>query len=119
MTEKAMTWAKRVAEWKASGLTSEQYCAGRDFTAGGLRHWSHRLGKTVGREVATPAVRLARVVRRQRTATPVERVAEPTGDVRLVVEVGEARVVVPRGFDAVTLGAVLEVLGSRRSGGER
>jgi hypothetical protein len=29
------------------------------------------------------------------------------------VEVGEARVVVPRGFDAVTLGAVLDVLGRR------
>ena len=26
-------WAKRVAEWRASGLSSLAFCEGRDFTA--------------------------------------------------------------------------------------
>jgi hypothetical protein len=64
-------------------------------------------------------VRLARVVRRARAISPVEAAAEPRGDARLVVELGEARVVVPHGFDAATLGAVLQVLGARQSGGEK
>jgi hypothetical protein len=114
MTEKAAIWARRVAEWKSSGLTSEAYSAGRDFTAGGLRHWSHRLGKTVARDTETPSVRLARVVRRRTEAPSAARVAvEGKAEGRLVVEVGEARVVVPRGFDAMTLEAVLDVLGRR------
>jgi hypothetical protein len=64
MTEKAAIWARRVAEWKSSGLTSEAYCAGRDFTAGGLRHWSHRLGKTVARDAERPSV-LETIVRKR------------------------------------------------------
>jgi hypothetical protein len=119
MTEKAAIWARRVAEWKSSGLTSEAYCAGRNFTAGGLRHWSHRLGKTVARDAERPSVRLARVVRRRTGTSSAARGApvEAKADGRLVVEVGEARVVVARGFDAVMLGAVLDVLGRR--GGEK
>ena len=100
------TWAGRVAEWKASGLSSPEFCRGKDFTPGGLRHWAHRLGQTSG----PMEVRLARVVRvsslRSRPVTPV---VVPD----LVVEVGVARITVRRGFDRETLAGVLDVLESR------
>ncbi len=104
----AATWARRVDEWRASGLTSHAFCAGREFTAGGLRHWSHRLGRTRGRkdQAATPSVRMARVLR-------VSAPTAPSADVGLVVEVGTARVTVRAGFDRATLDALLDVLSAR------
>jgi hypothetical protein len=98
-------WEERVAGWKASGFTSEAYCKGKPFTAGGLRHWAYRL-----RLDARPAVRLARVVRR-----PAPRVedAAPVPAAVLMLECCGMRVVVPPGFDRATLGAVLDVLASR------
>jgi transposase len=62
------TWAKRVAEWKASGLSSPAFCEGKDFTPGGLRHMAHRLG--VGQRERPRLLRIAKVVRAE-TATPV------------------------------------------------
>jgi len=100
------TWAGRVAEWRASGLTSPEFCRGKDFTAGGLRHWAHTHGLTGPQ----PEVRLARVVRvsslRSRPVTPV---VVPD----LLVEVGGARIVVRPGFDRATLGGVLDVVMAR------
>lgn len=98
------TWARRVAEWKASGLSSPAFCAGKDFTAGGLRHWAHRIAHPEERRLR---VRVARVVRTsKRQASPVS--ADAPAD--LVVEVGVARVVVRSGFDRSVLAAVLEEL---------
>ena len=95
-----------MAEWRASGLTSPEFCRGKDFTAGGLRHWAHTHGLTGPQ----PEVRLARVVRvsamRSRPVTPV---VEPD----LVVELGGARIAIRPGFDRATLGAVLDVLAER------
>lgn len=100
-------WAKRVAEWKASGLTSESYCEGKPFTAGGLRHWSHRL-----REREQPApVRMARVVRISELKSPGPAGRTPSGVAPdLVVEIGTARIAVRPGFDRATLADVVEVL---------
>jgi hypothetical protein len=45
---------------------STEFCSGREFTAGGLRHWAYRLRqvKAEGRKAAAvPVVRLARVER--------------------------------------------------------
>lgn len=94
------TWARRVAEWKASGLSSPAFCAGKDFTPGGLRHAAHRLTHGAGRK---PRVRVARVVR---VAAPDDSASE------LVVEVGRARIALRRDFDRATLGAVLDLLGA-------
>jgi hypothetical protein len=104
----AATWERRVAEWRASGLTSHAFSAGREFTAGGLRHWAHRLGKTRKQARNAPAVRMARVVRVSSSPAPV-----PASDVPIVVEVGGVRVSLRAGFDGATLGAVLDLLGSR------
>ncbi len=109
MTEKAKTWARRVAQWRASGLTSERFCEGRDFTAGGLRHWAYRLGDRVRRRRSKPEVHLARVVR---AGVPEQELGGGTAaeEATLVVEVGRARVSVRPGFDRAALAAVVEVL---------
>jgi hypothetical protein len=101
------TWAARVAEWKASGQSSPAFCAGKDFTAGGLRHWAHRLEH--GDPPRKPRVRLARVVRTRVGAKAPER-GELT---EIVVEIGGARLLVRPGFDRETLGALVEVLVAR------
>ncbi len=109
-------WAQRVSEWKSSGLTSAAYCDGKPFTAGGLRHWAHRLSR--GRQ-QEQAVRLARVVR---VSAPRRSSREPSpvaaGSEALVVEIGAARVAVRPGFDRATLVAVLEVLAAGTRGAQ-
>ena len=105
-----------MADWRASGLTSLRFCEGREFTAGGLRHWSHKL-----RHGAVPAekpvVRVARVLRASARTTGAPSLAPaPVAsgvDVPVVVELGGARVALQRGFDRETLAAVLDVLASR------
>jgi hypothetical protein len=109
INETERRWGERVAEWQASGLTSKAYCEGRPFTAGGLRHWAHRLRKAARVKATSLARRRAvRVVR-------VERVADTTslaapGGAALTVEIGGARLAVTAGFDAGTVRAVMEVL---------
>jgi transposase len=99
------TWAKRVAEWKASGLSSPAFCEGKDFTPGGLRHMAHRLG--VGRRPRPRGVRIAKVVRVDVARPPAP---SPVPGSAIVVEIGAARVMVMPGVDRATLAAVLEVL---------
>lgn len=106
-------WKKRVEEWRASGLTSPKFCAGRDFTAGGLRHWAHRLRRMeeVRARQAREPVRLARVVRAPVAAAP-PRPREPVGSGLLLKAQGVSIAVRP-GFCAATLASVLEVLEQR------
>ncbi|MFO0695054.1 MAG: hypothetical protein U0230_15955 [Polyangiales bacterium] len=128
-------WADRVAAWRASGKTSEDYCSDKDFTAGALRHWSSRLKRVRGAELdaaieGAPALRLARVVRRRRrpAGAPAARRQEATSgrepDAALPtieVSLGDVRVVVRDGFRRATLLEVLTVLEERRArvGGRR
>lgn len=105
-------WQKRVDGWRASGRTSIAFSSGRDFTAGGLRHWAHRLRK----EARSP-VRFARVKRVPAQAASSGVVAPPRP--AILVEVGAARVSIGADFDRATLAAVLEVLGLRDLGGAR
>jgi transposase len=103
------TWAKRVAEWKASGLTSAVFCEGKDFTPGGLRYMAHRLGG--GRQQGRPSVRIARVARQSRARPSSQVETSPVASVpAVVVELGAARVMVRPGADRATLAAVVEVL---------
>ena len=101
------TWARRVAEWKASGLSSPAFCEGKDFTPGGLRYMAHRLD--VGRSSRPRRPRIAKVVRLE-AARPAEQPSAPASPV--VVEIGAARVVVRPGVDRGTLATVIEVLAS-------
>jgi hypothetical protein len=128
-------WAERIAAWRASGLTSTAFCEGRDFTAGGLRHWDYRLrrqqeqtesARAAAKEAAQPTpkaaasapVRLARVVRKA-SAAPALVPSAGHPEVSLVLEVAGARVRVGPGFCSRTLGALLDVLEARTTGGRR
>jgi hypothetical protein len=114
----AETRAERVAAWRASGLSAVKFCEGQDFTAPRLWRWAAKL-RRVGQEIGTQGsdqaktnrVRLARVVR-----VPVSGNARPGGG-SLTVELYGVRVVVPIGFDRVTLAAVLDEIEAR--GGAR
>jgi hypothetical protein len=115
MTETESKWAARVEEWRGSGKTAPAFCEGKEFTAGGLRYWASRLGGgAVGRRrvargrraskatAASKEVRLARVVRRPQRADSTE--------TPILIEVGDGRVGVRRGFDASSLRVVLDIL---------
>jgi hypothetical protein len=120
MTATEEKWAERVSGWRESGLTSEKFCEGRDFSANGLRHWAYKLGRTKRRR-RKPEVQIARVVRVPAAVSPVpeKRTTTTTSitapvDATLTVEIDGARVAVRPGFDRATLRALLDVLGGAR-----
>ncbi len=100
MTSTEATWSTRVAEWKASGKTVEEFAAGESYAPSTLRWWSSRLRRRVEpKRTKSESVAMVRVVR----ASEVRR--EP-----LVVEVGLARIVVGDRFDPVLLARVVAAL---------
>jgi len=112
-------WAERIVGWKSSGLTSERYCEGKPFTAGGLRHWAYRLRQTKARKPKALTVRIAQVVPRALVddGSAMSVPLAPLGPVRspeaLFIEVGALRVAVRPGFDRAALAAVIDVLAAR------
>ncbi len=96
-------WAQRVADWKASGLSSPEFCKDKPFTPGGLRHMAFRLER--GRTKPRTSVRLARFVRIAPREAPAT-----TGCAALVIDISGARVAVPPGVDRATLATVVDVL---------
>jgi transposase len=92
------TWAKRVGDWKRSGLTAEEYAARTEVKASTLLWWSSQLNRSaLTRVSAAPPV--VEVVLASRQSVGLE-VALPSG----------ARVAVPVGFDGPTLARLLSVL---------
>jgi hypothetical protein len=106
MTETQTKWATRVAEWRQSGKSAEEFAEGRGFEGSTLRYWSSRLKQEAGATAGeAPPVRIARVVRRTRTSE----VAAPSVS-GIVVEIGRARVTVQQGFDRSLLRDVIALL---------
>jgi hypothetical protein len=101
-------WQRRVDEWRASGLTSTAFCAGRGFTPGALRHYAHYLARRAPSPKAP--LRLVRVERVRDVAV------ESAASSAITVEIGAARVIVPTGADAATLATVLDALTRSTSG---
>ncbi len=101
MTTEA-AWTKRVAAWRASGLTAAAFSDGRGFAASTLRWWSSRLRSTT----RPPQIPLARLVTRPSAA--MERGAV------IIVELAGARVLVPSGVVREDLALVLDALALRR-----
>jgi len=108
MTGTEAKWSERVADWRASGKTAEEYAQGRGFEPSTLRFWSSRLRQIEGRTAkgATPRVRMARVV------SVGSRV--PAAERPLVVVVGGARIEVRGGFDRRVLREIVDALGGER-----
>lgn len=96
----ARVWEKRVAAWRASGLSADAFAAGRGFAGATLRWWSSRLKSGPPTRSTTGEVRLAQVVRAPRPATQ-----------GVTVELRGARVLVPPGVDQATLASVIAALG--------
>lgn len=92
------TWKKRVAGWRASGQSAEDFALGRGFNADALREMGLQLSRV------EPEVRLARV----------EIVAERVPEVPVVLCAGAVRVELVRGFSRETLAAVLDVIEGRQ-----
>jgi len=105
-TDTRATWRERVASWRASGKTAEQFSAGRGFSASTLRWWSSRLGRKVA--TPTPVIRLARLVRPPAIEEPA-----PRGAIFVELRAVAARITVEPGTDRETLAMVVDVLGTR------
>jgi hypothetical protein len=117
----AATWSKRIAEWRASGLTAEEFCEARDFGVAGLYAWSSRLRRSGQRRTGT-AVRIARVETKRAAEVHAEvglaaATSVTTGGTPLVVELGDARVIIGAGVQRALLELVLDVLDARARGG--
>ena len=127
----AADWAERVAEWRASGVTAAQFCAGRDYAARTLLRWSSELRVTPTIELARvepdaakrPEIRLARVVRARGPTTlpptrtpPMLRAPVVIPGAAIVVVVDGARVEVGRGASREVLSMVLDALAERSCG---
>ncbi len=97
MSAKREEWASRVRDWKRSGKSLRAFTEGKPFKASTLRWWATELRKSVD---PTSDIRMLAV-------RPVPRVAALPS---LVVEVGDARVVVAKGFDPTLLRDVVASL---------
>ncbi len=110
-------WSKRVAEWRASGLTAKEFCAKHDLRVSALRNWSYRL-RAAEKASEASAVRLVPVAVKPPDAPATTPQVEP-GKPALIVELGAARIVVPAGVDRATLKMVLDALGDQAARGTR
>ena len=112
----ADTWKRRVAEWRASGLTSEEFAQRRDFAAGTLLWWSsrfRRLGVPLDGPPARPTIALARIV-------PSAPTAGERSSSGVSVEVGAGLVKLERDFDQEVFSrAVVALLDLSAQGGPR
>lgn len=108
---KRATWAKRVEQWKRSGLTAKQFAARAGLNAGTLSYWKWRLGKEA-REGKPSGTALAK---RGEPVSFVEVSPLPVATGRLEVGVGRYTVAVEHGFDTGALDQVLDVLEARQS----
>lgn len=90
-------WRAIVAGFEASGLTVAEYCHRRRVSPASFFRWRRRLREGAPGHVAGP--------------TFVEAVVRgPSGAASPVVEVRRWRVVVPPGFDPVSLGRLVATL---------
>ena len=104
---KAAEWSVRVAEWRASGLTSKAFCKEREYSPQNLLYWSSTLRRKSGVErSAGRDVALARVIRREHSEPQVGTRAS------IVIRTKTASVEVRPGVDAATLAVVLAALGA-------
>jgi transposase len=111
-------WAKRVERWKDSGLSAKEFAAETGLNAHSLSWWRWQLSK--GDTAAEPQRRRRSraAIRELATLSPMKFVEMTTAPVTLekleVVLPSTIRVCVRPGFDAATLGRLLDVLEQRR-----
>jgi hypothetical protein len=103
MRTSAAEWAERVRAWRESGSTAEEFAQAGGYRAKLLVWWGSELDRRSRRK--TPAKRKIVMARVRVSPAPQD---------ALAVVVGDARVVVSRGFDAGLLRDVVAALGPSR-----
>ncbi len=105
MSDTVETWKKRVASWRASGQTAEEFSEARPWSPKTLQWWSSRLKRRSETAAPAPIVRVAQLVR---SSSPLER--ERGG--AIVVEALDARlrITIEVGAERDTVAAVLGAL---------
>lgn len=93
-------WTKRVAQWKASGLTASDFARRHKLVEGSLKWWSWQLGAARKKAAMSPLTFVEMTSAVQREA------------IELVV--GAIQIRVPSDFDEAALGKVLDVIERRR-----
>ncbi|MBA2684738.1 MAG: hypothetical protein H0U66_09630 [Gemmatimonadaceae bacterium] len=102
MSDTVETWKKRVASWRASGETAEQFSEGRPWSPKTLRWYSSRFGRP-----AVPVVRVAQLVR---SSTPVDRERERGGSIVIEALDARLRITIEAGAERDTVAMVLGTL---------
>jgi hypothetical protein len=103
--ESSEVWAKRVAQWKASGLGAKEFARRQKLSEVSLKWWKWKLGS------------LARARSKKTAMSPLTFVELTTAMQREPIDVvleGGVRVRVPLDFDEATLARLLDVLERRR-----
>jgi transposase len=122
---KASEWRRRIAEWRASGLSAAKFAESRGCSVHQVWNWAAKFrkedvartaemaGAAQPRPVAAHSIPLARVLRAPRQEFAEKPASAPGA---MAVEVGGMRLVVPSGFDRGTLAMVLDEVEARKSG---
>ena len=120
---RASEWRKRIAEWRASGLSAPKFAERQGCSAHQVWNWAARFRKEDAARTTetTAAVRVGRVVAHSIPLARVLRVPRQESAERpaasasaMAVEVGGMRLVVPSGFDRGTLAMVLDEVEARK-----
>lgn len=111
-------WAELVEEWRASGQSAREFARSHAVADSALRYWSARLDREKPPRSTTrsrPAGRPARETTAPTLARVVRAADAPAAQAgRVAVVVGEAMVVVERGFDGAHLRDVVRALSEGR-----
>jgi transposase len=112
-------WAARITRWKASGRTAKEFATELGIRPETLKWWKWRFGWETRRKskaalARRPSEALARPEPTLSPLTFVEMTTAIDVDRLEVVLPSTVRVRVKPGFDAVTLGRLLDVLEQRR-----
>jgi hypothetical protein len=113
-------WARRIEQWKESGLTAAEFASESGVNARSLSWWRWRLSSgekaTAKKRTRSSRPRSAQMTK-ARTVPPLSFVEMSAAIVREPLEVvlpSTVRVRVPIGFDDTTLGRLLDLLERRR-----
>jgi hypothetical protein len=115
-------WVERIREWRASGLSAEEFATSKGFKSSTLSWAASLLGRSSKASAppppnSEPSEARPRTKRRRAGASQTPRFlpvhARPTSATaaEMIVEIGFARIRVHRGFDVSLLGEVVRALG--------
>jgi len=115
-------WVERIREWRASGLSAEEFATSKGFKPSTLSWAASLLGRSSKSSAppppnSEPSHAEPRTQRRRAPARQTPRFlpvhARPGGATaaEMIVEIGLARIRVHRGFDVLLLGEVVRALG--------